>query len=62
MRQMIYGNYPSFDELLETLKELESDVNALVGVMANCLCLREESGIVLYYVRFRELRAVVAHG
>lgn len=31
MRQMIYGNYPSFDELLGTLKELESDVNALVG-------------------------------
>ena len=31
MRQMIYGDYPSFDELLETLKELESDVNALVG-------------------------------
>ena len=30
MRQMIYGDYPSFDELLETLKELESDVNALV--------------------------------
>ena len=31
MRQMIYGNYPSFEEILETLKELESDVNALVG-------------------------------
>ena len=30
MRQMIYGDYLSFDELLETLKELESDVNALV--------------------------------
>ena len=30
MRQMIYGDYPSFDELLETLKELESDINALV--------------------------------
>lgn len=29
MRQMIYGDYPSFDELLETLKELESDVNSL---------------------------------
>ena len=29
MRQMIYGDYPSFDELLETLKELEADVNAL---------------------------------
>ena len=31
MRQMIYGAYPSFDELLETLKELEADVNALGG-------------------------------
>ena len=29
-KQMIYGDYPSFDELLETLKELESDINALV--------------------------------
>ena len=29
MRSMIYGNCPSFDELLETLKELETDVNAL---------------------------------
>ena len=29
MRQMIYGDYPSFDELLEALKELEADVNAL---------------------------------
>lgn len=31
MRQMIYGDYPSFDELLETLKELESDVNSLAA-------------------------------
>ena len=29
MRSMIYGNCPSFDELLEALKELEADVNAL---------------------------------
>lgn len=29
MRQMIYGNYPSFDELLETLMELEAQVNSL---------------------------------
>lgn len=29
MRQMIYGEYPSFDEILGTLDELEKDVNAL---------------------------------
>lgn len=29
MRQMIYGECPSFDALLETLEELEADVNAL---------------------------------
>ena len=28
MRSMIYGEYPSFDELLEALRELEADVNA----------------------------------
>ena len=29
MRSMIYGNCPSFDELLETLKELEADLSVL---------------------------------
>ena len=31
MRQMIYGDYPSFDILLETLRAIESDVNSLAG-------------------------------
>ena len=31
MRQMIYGDYPSFDTLLETLRSIESDVNSLAG-------------------------------
>ena len=29
MRAMIYGEYPSFDEILSTLKKLESEINAL---------------------------------
>ena len=31
MRQMIYGDYPSFDTLLETLRAIGSDVNSLAG-------------------------------
>jgi len=26
---MIYGDYPSFDEILSTIKKLESEINAL---------------------------------
>lgn len=29
MRQMIYGEYPSFETLLETLSKIESDINAV---------------------------------
>ena len=29
MRNMIYGDYPSFDEILSTIKKLESEINAL---------------------------------
>lgn len=29
MRQMIYGEYPSFESLLETLSKIESDINAV---------------------------------
>jgi len=29
MRQMIYGEYPSFEALLETLSKIESDINDL---------------------------------
>jgi len=29
MRAMIYGEYPSFDEILSTIKKLELEINAL---------------------------------
>ncbi len=29
MRNMIYGDYPSFDEILLTIKKLEAEINAL---------------------------------
>ena len=29
MRNMIYGDYPSFDEILSTIKRLEAEINAL---------------------------------
>lgn len=29
MRNMIYGEYPPFDKILETIKDLESQINAL---------------------------------
>jgi len=29
MREMIYGNYPAFDEILAALKKLEEDINGL---------------------------------
>ena len=28
MRNMIYGEYPSFDEILSTIKKLESEINS----------------------------------
>lgn len=28
MRTMIYGDYPSFDEILSTIKKLESEINS----------------------------------
>ena len=33
MRNMIYGDYPSFDEILRIIKQLESEINSslLVG-------------------------------
>jgi hypothetical protein len=30
MRNMIYGEYPSFDEILSTIKKLESEINSCV--------------------------------
>lgn len=30
MRNMIYGYYPSFDEILDTIKELENEINSLL--------------------------------
>ena len=29
MRTMIYGDYPSFDEIILTIKKLESEINSL---------------------------------
>jgi len=28
MRNMIYGDYPSFDEILSTIKKLETEINS----------------------------------
>ena len=28
MRNMIYGDYPSFDEILRIIKQLESEINS----------------------------------
>lgn len=32
MRNMIYGDYPTFEEIIETLQKLESEINRLVNI------------------------------
>ncbi len=31
MREMIYGEIPSFDDIIETLKDLEREINSCIS-------------------------------